>query len=256
MALAIFQEASHLRLVDGFSRSSLMVPWNALQDRCTVVVCVFGTEVRRPTQVTLGEHGEWQKCLALLGTTGDTVCYNACISACERSSQWEAALMLFDQMLQMDICDAEPWPIGQSRPKMAVHTLRIYYDEMCERLKYCGHLSRIKSHVPDRFVQFVGYRPVTGSSESTWAESMRSVSPLSSPQCPEVSHLAASRHDHFGSSTQVLYPKQSQRSFESIDYMDPFPGLATKFQRLWQLPLATFAKMARRSKIKGVDWTP
>ena len=63
------------------------------------------------SQVALGEHGEWQRCMELLAVfEPDRVCYNACMSACERSSQWEASLMMFSEMLQRDIFDADTRP--------------------------------------------------------------------------------------------------------------------------------------------------
>lgn len=70
----------------------------------------------RSAQVALGENGEWQKCLSIFhtATAHDTVGYNACMSACEKSSQWQAALRLFADMLEMKLVDSVPQPFRQS----------------------------------------------------------------------------------------------------------------------------------------------
>lgn len=66
-------------------------------------------------QVALGENGEWQKCLSIFhtATAHDAVGYNACMSACEKSSQWQAALRLFADMLEMKLVDSVPQPFRQ-----------------------------------------------------------------------------------------------------------------------------------------------
>ena len=73
VAISVFHTASSSRLLDLPSYTSLLA--------------------------ALREGGEWEKALDVLKlVVTDVVCYNAALSACEKSSQWQALLSVFEEM--------------------------------------------------------------------------------------------------------------------------------------------------------------